>query len=208
MLIVRQRTQALLSLESLFARHGLPCPKAATLKTWTRTEVVALKLDPFTELQVESLLELLRKQDGLAHWIEGAVLKAIKPKAEFQRLQQVPGIGPVLGMVITLESGDFARFASAGEYASYCRTVKSERQSNGKRKGENNRKCGNPYLAWAFAEAAVYAVRFHPKIAAWYERKKRRRNVPVAMKALSCKLAKAVWHVMRGADFNEAMLFG
>ena len=51
-------------------------------------------------------------------------------------------------------------------------------------------------------------VRYYPKIAAWYERKKRRRNVPVAMKALACKLAKAAWHVMRGKEFDEAMLFG
>lgn len=208
MLIVRQRTQSLLSLESLFARHGLPCPKAAALKTWTSQDVAALKLEAFTQLQVASLLELLRKQDALAQEIESAVLKAVKPRSEFQRLQQVPGIGPVLGLVITLESGEFTRFASAGDYASYCRTVKSERQSNGRKKGENNRKCGNRWLAWALAEAAVYAVRFYPKIAAWHERKKRRRNAPVAMKALSCKLAKAVWHVMHGADFNEAMLFG
>jgi hypothetical protein len=29
--------------------------------------------------------------------------------------------------VIVLESGDPGRFASAGDYASYCRTVKSEK---------------------------------------------------------------------------------
>jgi transposase len=208
MLIVRQRTQSLLSLEGLFARYGLACPTVTELKGWTSREVEALPVDEFTRLQAQSLLELLRKQDGLARWVEGAVLQAVKPKAEYQRIQQVPGIGPVLGMVVVLESGEFGRFGSAGNYASYCRTVKSERWSNGKKKGENNRKNGNRYLAWAFAEAAVYAVRFYPRIAAWYERKKRRRNVPVAMKALACKLAKAAWHVMRGQEYNEAMLFG
>jgi transposase len=208
MLIVRQRTQSILSLESLFARYGLACPPVRELKEWTGENVAALKLDEFTGLQMESLLALIRKQDQLASGIEGAVLKAVKPKAEFARVQQVPGIGPVLGMVVVLESGDFGRFASAGNYASYCRAVKSERWSNGKKKGENNRKCGNRYLGWAFAEAAVYAIRFYPPITAWYERKKRRRNVPVAMKALACKLAKATWHVMRGAAFAEGMLFG
>jgi transposase len=53
-----------------------------------------------------------------------------------------PGIGLVFGVVV-LESGDFSRFASAGDYASYCRTVKSERRSNDEKKGENNRKNGN-----------------------------------------------------------------
>jgi hypothetical protein len=32
--------------------------------------------------------------------------------------------------------------------------------SNGKKKGENNTKCGNPYLGWAFVEEANYASRF------------------------------------------------
>ncbi len=208
MLIVRQRTQSLLSLEGLLARYGLEVPAVAALKDWTAAEVEALPVDGFTRLQVQSLLELVRHQDGLAQRVEKAVLQAVKPRAEYQRLEQVPGIGPVLGMVIVLESGEWGRFASAGNYASYCRTVRSERESNGKKKGENNRKNGNRYLAWAFAEAAVYAVRFYPRIAAWYERKKRRRNVPVAMKALACKLAKAGWHVMRGQGYNEAMLFG
>lgn len=63
-------------------------------------------------------------------------------------------------------------------------------------------------LAWAFAEAAIFAVRFHPRIAAGYECKKRRRNVPVAMKALACKLAKAARHVMRGKDFEESIILG
>lgn len=208
MLIIRQRTQSLLSLEGLFARHGWAWLEADRIKSWTAEELRILRADPFTELQAQILLESVRKHDGLAEWIESTVLKAVKPKGEFQRLLQVPGIGPILGMVVTLESDEFSRFASAGDYASYSRMVRSERTSNGKKKGENNRKNGNPYLAWAFAEAAVFAVRFYPTIAAWYERKKRRRNAPVAMKALACKLAKAAWHVRRGREFEESMLFG
>lgn len=157
MLILRQRTQLLLSLESMFARCGLACPTVAELKGWSRSYVEALKLDAFTQLQVESLLELVRKQDVWAQGIECAVLKAVKPTDEFRRIQQVPRIGPILGLVVVLESGEFGRLASAGHYASYCRKVKSERRSNDKKKGQNNPECfrGNRYLAWAYAEAAV-----------------------------------------------------
>jgi transposase len=66
------------------------------------------------------------------------------------RLQRVPGVGPILGMTILLESGAVDRFTSVGDYASYCRMVESVRLSNGKRKGSGNRKCGNRYLCWAF----------------------------------------------------------
>jgi len=209
MLIVQQRTQTLLSLESLFARQGWSWPGVRQFKQWTRDEVEGLESDPFTQLQLSSLLELVRKHDGLVEWIEGKVQGNLKPKADYKRIQQLPGIGPILGMVVLLESGDFKRFASAGDYASYCRTVKSQRLSNQKKKGQNNRKNGNRYLSWAFAEAAVYAIRFYPQIQSWYERKKKRSNAPKALRALACKLAKATWHVMAGGqEYDEKMLFG
>lgn len=75
-------------------------------------------------------------------------------------------------MTILLESGAIERFDSVGDYASYCRMVKSVRLSNGKRKGHGNRKCGNRYLGWAFMEATNYAVRFDPLIRRRYERKR------------------------------------
>ena len=207
-LFVRQRTQSLLSLDSLFSRYGLAVPGARQLKEWSRTEIDALGLDDFACLQATTLLESVRNSDVLAKRIETQVLARVKPDRRFERAQQVPGVGTVLSMLIALESGEFSRFGSAGNYASYCRAVKSVRSSNGKKKGVNNGKNGNPYLAWAFIEAATFAVRHYPRIKAWYERKKRRRNVAVAKKALACKLAKATWHVMNGKDFDEAMLFG
>jgi transposase len=208
MLIVQQRTQSLLSLESLFARYGWSWPGVYKIKGWKLEDIQGIQTDPMTELQLTCLLELVRKQDGVAKWIEGKVMESLKPTGDYERAKQVAGIGPILGMVVVLESGDFQRFPSAGDYASYCRTVKSERTSNEKKKGQNNRKNGNPYLSWAFAEAAVYAIRHYPRIQGWYERKKRRSNSPKALRALACKLAKATWHVMRGKDFEEGMLFG
>ena len=56
-------------------------------------------------------------------------------------------MGDVLALTIALETGDIARFASPGQFASYARTVDSRRESNGKKKGEGNAKCGNRHLA-------------------------------------------------------------
>jgi len=206
-LLVRQYTQSLLSLESLLARYGKPCASAGEIETWTGKDIRALELDEYAVLQVETLLEGFRKTKALAKQIEKKALERVKPTATHKRLQQVFGIGLALGMTIALEAGEFSRFPSAGDYASYCRTVKSERISNKKKKGRNNGKNGNRYLAWAYIEAATFAVRYYPKIRAWYERKKQRRNVAVAKKALACKLAKATWHVMNGKEFDEKMLF-
>ena len=127
----------------------------------------------------------------------------------YQRLVSLPGVAFVLGATIMLESGPVYRFASAGNYASYARSVDSRRESNGKKKGENNRKNGNRYLGWAFGEAAYYAQRFNPVIQAWYDRKAARTNRIVATKALSCKLAKAAYYVMKNdEDFDMKKMFG
>ena len=119
------------------------------------------------------------------------------------------GIGDILGWTILLETGDLARFAKVGHYASYCRCVQSKRVSNGKKKGENNRKNGNKYLAWAFVEAANFAVRYNDRIQRFYQRKKAKTNGAVAIKAVAHKLARASYCVMRDqAAFDLQRAFG
>ncbi len=87
------------------------------------------------------------------------MLEAAHLAPEFAVLKTIKGVGPVLGLTIMLETGDIGRFASVGDYSSYCRCVKAERLSNGKRKGAGNAKSGNKYLSWAFAEAAHFLDR-------------------------------------------------
>ena len=207
-LFVRRRTQALLSFGSLLERYGQSAPSAAKLEKWTMDDIQATGLDAMVQLQLETLLDSIRDSDLQATKIEKQVLASVKSTQQYNRIIQLPGIGMALGMLIVLESGDFKRFPTAGDFASYCRAVKSERTSNSKKKGNNNSKNGNTYLAWAFIEAATFAARFNPRIQAWYERKKKTSGIPKAKKALACKLAKTVWHVMNGKDFDEALMFG
>jgi len=207
-LFVRRRTQVLLSFGSLLERYGLDAPGAHKIEQWTLKDIKDTGLDTFVQIQLETLLDAIHESDSQAKKVEKQVLAFTKPTEQYKRSQQLPGVGVSLGMLIVLESGDFKRFKSAGDYASYCRAVKSECSSNGKKKGKNNAKNGNRYLAWAFIEAATYAARFNPCIHAWYERKKRKSGVPKAKKALACKLAKAMWHIMNGEDFDEKLMFG
>ncbi len=79
---------------------------------------------------------------------------------------------------------------------------------NGK-KSEGNAKCGNKYLAWAFIEAAHFAVRFDAVIKHWYQKKCAKTLAVVAIKAVAHKLARACWHVMKHSEaFNVTKAFG
>ena len=81
---------------------------------------------------MRALLNSLKANDREALRLEEIALGFAKPTRDFEQVQMVPGIAKVLGLLIMLESGEFSRFPSAGDYASYCRAVKSRRISNEK----------------------------------------------------------------------------
>ncbi len=126
---------------------------------------------------------------------------------EYQNLTNIDGIGKALGMTIVLETGDINRFNSPGNYSSYCRLVNGARYSNGKKKGKTNTKCGNKYLAWAYVEAANFAIRYNKTVKAYYQRKMAKTNAIVAKKTIAHKLARACFYVLRDGvafDVNKA----
>jgi transposase len=140
--------------------------------------------------------------------IEKAVKSQLTLREEFTYLLTVPGIGDILALTIMAEVGDIARFPRVGDYSSYCRCVKSERLSNGKKKDENNRKNGNRYLSWAYVEAANFAIRFSPSAQAFYQKKMAKTNGIVAIKALGNKLARASCYMMRDqVPYDPGKLF-
>ncbi|WP_372847076.1 hypothetical protein [Pontiella sp.] len=120
-LFVRRRTQAMLSFGGLLERYGQAAPGARELETWGKEQIARTGLGASVELQLETLLEAVRESDRLAKKIEKRVLAEARPTEQYRRARQVPGIGEALGLLVALESGDFKRFPSAGDYASYCR---------------------------------------------------------------------------------------
>jgi transposase len=150
----------------------------------------------------------IRFLDQIVSEIEIEVASQIKIKKEFISLLTTPGIGNILGLTIMLEVGNIGRFPKAGNYSSYSRCVESKRTSNGKKKGENNKKNGNRYLAWAYVEAANHAIRCCPKAQRFFQRKMAKSKRVLATKALANKLTKATYFIMRDqVAFDEDKLF-
>jgi transposase len=208
-LLVRQATQSLVSLQSMVTRQCGVSVSGAKLQRWHVPELRAAFPDEVSQQTATALLELFSEQHRLARSLEKSVLERLKPYGPYQRLLSLPGVGEVLALTIALETGPIQRFGSAGEYASYARSVPSRCESNGVKKGENNRKNGNKYLAWAFVEAANFAQRYNAKAKSWCARKAARTGRVVAIKALAGKLAKAAYFVMRDeVEFQEAKMFG
>jgi len=205
--LVHQHTSHLLSIQNLMARNRGRSLSANRVKRLTYEEVEQLLPDTDLALAVNSSLAVMRSLEGVVTRLEKRAMARTKLRPEFKPLLTVSGIGQILGLTIMLESGEMGRFAKVGNYASYCRCVGSERLSNGKRKGRGNTKNGNKYLAWAYIEAANFAVRYNPQIKRYHQRKCARTNRIVAIKTVAHKLARACFHILRDRvpfDVNKA----
>lgn len=207
--LVRQAVQLMLMIQSSVSRCSGRCLSSNAIRQLTAAQLESLFPDLATRygvlVQFRLWLTLQEQIAALERWVR----KDLARPDLLLRLQSVPGIGPILGMTILLETGAIERFASVGDYASYCRMVESVRLSNGKRKGHGNRKCGNRYLCWAYMEAAHHATRHSAPVRRWYERKRARKHRVVAIKAVAHKLARASYYMLReGTPFDPKRAFG
>jgi len=206
--LVQKRTSLVLSLKSLHTRMTGQDLGTGRIKALKPQDAEKLFGHPADQLITRLDLALMEQLGRSIQQIEAAILAGVKGTPNYQVLQTMPGVGKILGLTIALETVDPKRFASPGDYASYCRCVDSRRMSNGKKKGENNGKCGNKYLAWAFVEAAQFARRHDDRCRKFHDRKSAQVNKIVATKALACKLAKAAWHMMsRNTPYDAGRIF-
>lgn len=195
--LVRQKTANLLSLQNLLTRNTGQAMRGNQIKQLTPATIGQLVSLPEHALALQVTVAVMQHLTEQITQVERAVHARVKLRPAFQALLTVPGIGQTLALTIMLETGEIHRFPTVGQFASYCRCVGSIKLSNGKRKGQGNTKNGNKYLAWAFVEAAHFAIRYEPQIAQFYQRKRAKTKVVVALKAVAHKLARACYYLMR-----------
>ena len=208
LLFVRHRTAHILSLQSAITRNLSYKMSTRDIKKLNESDADKIFDDPFLVLCARNSISTIGFLSKRIKEIEKAVKSHVKLRPKFKSLLTMPGIGDILGLTIMLEVGDINRFSKVSNYSSYCRCVKSERLSNKKKKGKGNRKNGNKYLSWAYVEAANFAIMHYQEAHSFYQRKKAKKNGIIAIKALSNKLARASYYVMRDqVPFDMNQLF-
>lgn len=206
--LVQDRTSEWLGLEALVARHTGRSMSMRELQGCEIGQVLAGQ--PHALIMAEANLRHIEFLEKEIKALEKAVMAELPDREDYKRLMTVPGIGCVLARTILMETGPIERFKAAGNYASYCRAVKTEHTSNDKKKGICNGKSGNKYLAWAYVEAANLTIRYSPELRGWFQKKFSRSGKRViAVKAIANKLAKACYFMLRdGKDFDVKRLTG
>jgi transposase len=120
------------------------------------------------------------------------------------RIQQIPGIGPVVATAIVAAIGNGAAFRKGREFAAWLGIVPKQFSTGGKTRLLGISKRGNTYLRKILihgARAAVLRIkRDRVPIGAWMDALERRAHRNVLIVAMANKLARIAWAVLSSGE--------
>ena len=200
LLYVWNRSELLSRIQSHQLAYNRPtCRQTLYNREAWGKQLLASEPDPVRQLALQNDLALIGHYDAQLASLEKKLLQLTQQTAsrDFTLLQTVTGIGEFLGLTLLHEIGDIARFPTVKDFLSYSRLVKGTVASAGKIKGLRGAKLGNPYLRWAFGEAAIIAKR-DPLLGPLAQRLEARLgNKFKANTVLAIKLARAVYFMLK-----------
>jgi transposase len=174
-----------------------------------RLEGCLQRLPPQAAYTSGLLLAQLDQVQETIQALEERMAEVFEPTAEMERLDTLPGVGLILGVVLALEIGDIQRFRCAEHLASYAGTVPRVHASGGKTHYGRTRPDVNHYLKWAYVEAgnavALHRERFpQRRVSQLYNRIRSRRGHASAIGAVARHLAEATyWMLTKKESYHE-----
>ena len=151
-------------------------------------------------------MDLINYYDQQLAQLEWRLVKQAKDHDAqmYHLLGSIRGIGKILTLVLLYEIQDIHRFPTQGQFLSYSRLVRCEKESAGKKVGKSNKRIGNSYLRWAFGEAAVLFLKGNPEAQHWLQKQTSRHGKGKALAILAKKLGQTVYCMLhKNQCFDE-----
>ncbi len=198
---------------ALIAGERNPRALAQLARSSMRRKITALEeafTGHFTDHHAFLLGKMLARVDAIDTDIaelDARIEEMIAPfTAAAERLDEIPGIGPVAAAIIIAEIGiDMTRFPTPGHLASWAKFAPGVKESAGKKKGKGSTGHGNSYLGRILGEAAVAASKTDSFLGERYRRIARRRGAKKAIVAVGRSILVIVWHLLSdpGARYTD-----
>jgi len=156
-------------------------------------------LDPSMQLSMQMNVRLIDTYDDLLRETELHLThhaKACEPQA-YYLLRSIPGVGEILALVMLYEIESIERFAKVGNFLSYSRLVRAQKESAGKRTGYAGSKIGNRYLKWAFSEASVLFLNQSSEALTYKQSLEQKYGKPRALSMIAQRLGRTVYGMLK-----------
>ncbi len=197
--MVRKRAELLTHIQNTNHQYNLPSIGKTIAYKANREGVAERFPEEAVQKSIQLDLDLLDYYDQLLGKLEHdlSLTAKVHDGDSYFRLRSIPGVGRILGLIFLYEIHDIKRFPRVQDFVSYCRLVKSTKESAGKRYGTSGKKIGNVHLKWAFSEAAVQFLRRSPEAQKYKARLERKHGKAKAMAIISHKLARATYYILK-----------
>ena len=211
MFLVHKRAEAIVHVQNTNSQYNLPVFGKKPVYAGNREELAVAErfTDPSVRRSVEVDLALVDHLDESIGDLELYLTRTAKVDDvhTYQRLKTVPGLGPILALVLLYEIHDIRRFPTVGDFLSYARLVRPEHESGGKKLGFGNKKIGNAHLRWALGEAVCLFLRGNETAQKWLAHKESKHGKGKALAILAAKLGRAIYHLLRKQQPFDAARF-
>ena len=211
-LAVKDRTAHTNQLHGFLLEYGIESPKGVRALLRRLPEVLE---DAENELPVagrallSDLGEELRRLEERVRAFDARVAAVARAEPACQRLEAIPGIGPLTSTALAAAVGDAAEFKNGRELAAWLGLTPRQHSTGGRPRLLGISKRGDRYLRRLLIHGARAALRqagrHEDRRSRWAMEVEHRRGKNIAAVALANKNARIAWAVLaRGTDFDRA----
>ncbi len=151
--LVQLRTSCKDQVHGVLAKLGIEVTCSDIFGAWGTQWLDELALPQPYSWKVASLRQLIGWLTAEITVLEQVTADLLAGHDAYRAVQQLPGIGPVLGAVIVAEIGDITRFRHPARLCCWAGLTPRHRESDTKVSRGHITKQGSPVLRWALIEA-------------------------------------------------------
>ncbi len=186
---------------SVLAKEGVRVPMS-DLFGLAGTELLdRLELGDAYLVRVESLRDLIVTLDAEVAMLDRRIHDRVAADPGYRAVQQIPGVGPVIGAVFVAELGDVTRFRHANQVACWAGLTPRHRESDTTIHRGAITKQGSRLVRWAAIEA-VRAPRAQGRLKRDYQRLAQRRGKNIAAVAVARKIVTLAFYALRDGELR------